>query len=272
MSQTESWQVTGNASEIYEHHLVPAVFHTWATLLIEQGQLQPGERIVDVACGTGIVARLAAQQVGAAGSVTGLDLNPGMLEMARAVSAPLPSSLTWQEGSATALPFEEAAFDVVFCQLGLQFFPDQSAALREMVRVLVPGGRLLLLVWRAMEHSPGFAALASALERYVSPEAASLMSAPFVFGDTTAELHRLCEQAGLQEVRVRFETRMVRFPSVPALVQSYVAGSPLAGHLAQATETARERLMQDVTTALQDYIDDEGLAFPIEGHITRGKK
>ena len=96
MSQTESWQVTGNASEIYEHHLVPAVFHTWATLLIEQGQLQPGERIVDVACGTGIVARLAAQQVGAAGSVTGLDLNPGMLEMARAVSAPLPSSLTWQ--------------------------------------------------------------------------------------------------------------------------------------------------------------------------------
>ena len=272
MTQTECWQVTGSASEIDEQHLVPAVFQPWATLLIEQGQLQPGERILDVACGTGIVARFAAQRVGAAGRVTGLDLNPGMLEVARSVSAHLASFLTWQEGSATALPFGAAEFDVVFCQLGLQFFPDRSTALREMVRVLVPGGRLFLLVWRAIEHSLGFAALASALERHVGPEAASLMYAPFVFGDTTAELHMLCEQAGLQEVRVRFETRMVRFPSGPAMVRSYVAGSPLAGQMARAAETAGKRLIQDVAAALQHYIDDEGLAFPIEGQIIRGKK
>ena len=189
-------------------------------MLVEQGRLQPGERIVDVACGTGIVARLAAQQVGATGSVTGLDLNPGMLEMARSVSASLPSSLRWQEGSAVALPFEDAEFDVVFCQLGLQFFPDRPAALREMARVLTPDGRIVLLVWRAMEHSPGFAALARTLERHLGQEAASLMYSPFVFGDATTELHALCEQAGLQEVCVHFETRMVRFASASALVQS----------------------------------------------------
>src|SRR5262249_1850701 len=147
--------------------LVPTIFRPWAEALLTLAALQPGERILDVACGTGVVARLAAVQVGPTGQVRGVDLNPGMLAVARSVPAPTGAVITWQEGTATALPLEDAAFDVVLCQQGLQFFPDRVAALQEMHRVLVPGGRLALSVWGPIASSPGFAVLAEALARHV---------------------------------------------------------------------------------------------------------
>src|SRR5215216_4533148 len=154
MNQQTQWQVGGNAAEIYEQHLVPTVFGPWAADLIGAASPQPGERVLDVACGTGVVARLAAECVGAGGKVVGLDLNPGMLAVARSVASPTP--IDWREDSAVALPFEAGAFDLVCCQQGLQFFPDRPAALRQMHRVLVPGGRLGLATWRPIQYSPGF--------------------------------------------------------------------------------------------------------------------
>jgi ubiquinone/menaquinone biosynthesis C-methylase UbiE len=148
MSDQGQWQVVGNAAETYERALVPAVFAAWAPFVVALAGPRPGERVLDVACGTGVVARLAAQRVGRAGKVVGLDLNPGMLAVAASATANEPTtsaSLTWQEASATKMPFPDAAFDIVYCQLGLQFFPDRPAALHEMYRVLAPGGRLGLM-------------------------------------------------------------------------------------------------------------------------------
>ena len=138
---------------------------------------------MDIACGTGVVARLAAQRVGPTGKVTGLDLNPSMLAVAASITSAL---ITWQEASATNTPLPDGAFDVVYCQLGLQFFPDRSAALREMYCVLVPGGRLGLMVWQDIQSSPGFSALAAALARHVSTEAAGIMRAPFALADANS--------------------------------------------------------------------------------------
>lgn len=267
MSQQERWQLAGNASEVYDRYLVPAVFQPWADILTQLARLEPGDRVLDVACGTGVVARLAAQQVGPSGQVTGLDLNPGMIEAARAVPMPSGTSIIWQEGNANAMPFTDGTFDVVFCQLGLQFFPDRLAAVQEMHRVLVSGGRLALLVWRDIAHSPGFAAFAEALNRHVSAEAAGIMHSPFVFGDATDALQTLLTQAGFHDVTVRFDVRMVRFSSPEALVQYYAAGSPLASHVAQVDKAIREAVIKDVGAALGSYVDDEGLAFPIEGHL-----
>jgi len=182
-SQQERWQLAGTAAEVYQEHLVPAIFGPWAPIVVESASLRPGERVVDVACGTGAVAREAAPQVGVSGTVVGLDLNPGMLAVARELPPASGALVEWREGDATAMPFHNAAFDVVLCQLGLQYFPDRPAALGEMHRVLVPGGRLVLLVWQSIEHSPGFARLAEALERHVGTLAAAIMRAPFVFGD-----------------------------------------------------------------------------------------
>lgn len=125
MSAHEHWQMDASAPELYERYLVPAITSVWANDLLDRIAPRRGESLLDIACGTGIVARLAAQRVG-------IDLNAAMLAVARTKSA----TIEWVEGSALDLPFEANIFDVVLCQLGLQFFPHRSLALREMVRVL----------------------------------------------------------------------------------------------------------------------------------------
>jgi ubiquinone/menaquinone biosynthesis C-methylase UbiE len=154
MTRHERWQMAGNAPESYEHHMVPTFFKPWAEELLTRATLQRGERILDVACGTGIVARLAAEQVGSSGYVMGVDLNAGMLEVARAQTPTSGATVEWREGDANALPCADTTFDVVFCQQGFQFFPEKAVALREMHRVLVPGGRLALSVWRSLPYNP----------------------------------------------------------------------------------------------------------------------
>jgi ubiquinone/menaquinone biosynthesis C-methylase UbiE len=267
VSLQERWQLGGTAAEVYDRYLVPALFSAWATLVVEQAALQAGERVLDVACGTGVVTRLAASRVGAGGQVTGVDLNPGMLMVARALEPPAGGPIEWHEGDAAALPFPAAAFSAILCQLGLQYFPDRPRALREMHRVARPGGRIVLLVWRAITHSPGFEAMAAALERHVSAVAAATMRAPFVFGDGIEALRMLLTEAGFREVRIGSDVRMVRFASPDAFVQQQVAGSPLASHVAQVDDAARAAVRLDVSAAMQPYVNDDGLAFPIEAHL-----
>src|SRR5512144_2766842 len=253
MSDRGQWQVAGNAAETYERALPPAVFAAWAPLVVALGDPRSGERVLDVACGTGVVTRLVAQQVGQTGKVVGLDLNPGMLAVAAATAASEPltsASITWQEASATRMPFPDGAFDVAYCQLGLQFFPDRPAALREMHRVLVSGGRVGLMVWRGIEHSPGFDILAAALARHVSPEAAGIMRAPFGLAEAE-ELRGLMAAAGFRDITIRPVAGTVRFPSVARFVQDYVAGSPLAGHVAKVSDEARDVLVGEVGDALR---------------------
>lgn len=144
MAEYEQWQLDGRAPELYERYLVPAITAVWAADLVERAAPRSGERVLDVACGTGIVARRAAERVGNHGRVVGLDLNSGMLAVARSLSSQDASGIEWREGSALAMPLPDAAFDLVLCQLELQFFPDRPLALREMRRALVPGGRLAL--------------------------------------------------------------------------------------------------------------------------------
>jgi ubiquinone/menaquinone biosynthesis C-methylase UbiE len=268
MAQEGQWQVAGSAPEIYERELVPAVFGVWAPILVELAQPRTGERVIDIACGTGIIARTAATRVGPAGAVVGIDLNPGMLGVARSLSS--TGSLQWQEASADKLPFPDGSFDVVYCQLGLQFFPDRAAALHEMRRVSSANGRLALMVWRGIQESPGFAVLADALEKHIGLAAAAIMRAPFGLSNAD-ELEALVRAAGFQDVVVLQRNGTVRFPSVERFVLSYIAGSPLAGPVSKADDAAREALITDVRNALRNYTSNTGLAFPIAAHLLSAK-
>ncbi len=163
-------QVSGNAAEVYERQLVPVMLAPWAPKLIDLAEVRPGMHVLDVACGTGVVTRLAAERVGSTGRVVGLDINAAMLSVARGLPPVGGATVEWLEASALEIPLPDAAFDVVLCQHGLQQFPDRPTALREMRRVLMPGGRLALCVWSRIEGSPGMAALAEALERHVGAE------------------------------------------------------------------------------------------------------
>lgn len=260
------WQVAGNASDNYEGYLVPSIFGPWAIDLIRLAAPQVGDRVLDVACGTGIVARLSAKYVAPSGKVVGLDFNPRMVATARALPSAPGVSIEWMEGNAVALPLPDAAFDLVLCQQGLQFFPDRLAALREMHRVLASEGRLALSVWRAIRYSPGFALLAEALERHVGPEAASTMRAPFSLSDAE-ELKGVILKAAFRDVIINSAVKNLQFPSPEEFVRRYVSGSPLAGPFAQVRDDARNALLDDIRRGLQDCANDEGVAFPIEAHL-----
>jgi SAM-dependent methyltransferase len=196
----------------------------------------------------------------------GLDLNPGMVATAHALTASTDVPITWREGRADALPYAEASFDVVLCQQGLQFFPDRAAALREMHRVLTPGGRLALSVWRSLQHNPYVGVLAEAVTRHVSPEAGVSMRAPCAFGDIEA-LRTIIRAGGFRESCIRIAVRLLRIQAVEEFILGQLAATPLAGAIAALAASTREALLNEISEALRAYRDAEGVAVPLEAHV-----
>lgn len=243
--------------ESYERFFVPAIGEPLARDLIQLAALRPGERVLDVACGTGIVARLAAQQVGSNGTVAGVDLNPGMLAVARSV-APSDTSIEWHQMSAEDMSLPDEAFDVVLCQIGLQFMEDKLAALREMRRVLKPGGRLLL-------NLPGpagevFAVFARAMEQHISPQAAGFVNQIFSLHDVT-EIQKLLSGAGFNEISVQADNKILTLPPSKEFLWQYVYSTPLAGIVANGDQEALAALERDVIHKWQDLEEDGALVY-----------
>jgi len=252
------------AAERYQQDLVPALFDPWAGVLVDIAGVEPGDRVLDVACGTGVVARAAARRVRPGGHVCGLDVNEDMLAIARRTSA----EIEWRHASASSTGLPDTSFDVVFCQQGLQFFPDRLAAVREFHRVLAPGGRAVMATWCAADDGDtGYAPIAEALQRHRpdDPDPTGFIAAIFGLSDGT-EVARLAEAAGFVDVSAERRTRTVRFPSAEAWVEAFLVAAPVPSisTLAPATHAA---IVADAATALQPYIDPIGLAFPLHTNI-----
>jgi ubiquinone/menaquinone biosynthesis C-methylase UbiE len=195
-----------------------------------------------------------------------MDVNESMLAMARTVPPPTGAVITWQQGDATALPVPDATFDVVLCQQGLQYFAQRAAALREIARVLVQGGRLALSVWRPLERQPFFVALVAALEAHLSAEVAAPLRAAFTLGEAE-ELRGLVTAAGCCTPHIRLEVKQMRYPSLAEYLPGYVAATPMAGAVAAMEDAKRTALFEDLQTTLRPYVDDTGLAVPMECHV-----
>lgn len=259
----EQWQLEESAAESYERYLVPLFFAPGAQYLIQLAALKEGERVLDLACGTGIVARSAASKVGSNGMVVGLDRNESMLALARKASSDIREPIKWRQGDARSIPFPNASFDIVFCQQGLQFFPDRSAALQEAYRVLVPNGRLVLSAMRPIKHNPEYNLLAEALERYVGPDAGMMMRSPFL-PLSTNELRELLKSAGFGDVRILIGIGPVRYPSVKEFLRREMASSPLARQIKSLSDDVFKMMVRDLEATLEAHIDDDGIIFPAE--------
>jgi SAM-dependent methyltransferase len=265
------WQLVGDMGQNYEQYFVPAIFEPWGTDLLDLVSPREGDRVLDVACATGIVARLASMRVGASTRVVGLDFNPVMLAAARS-AAPASSSIEWEQANAEDMPLPDDSFDLVLCQQGLQFFPNKPVALREMHRVLAPRGRLALSVWCDIHDIPGYIALAEALAQHVSPEAAGFMH--MTGSLSPAELQGLLEEANFQDVIVRPQSKNLRFKSPEAFVWEVVQATPLAwmSSVNQADDSTRAIVVNELSERLQPYLDNDGLAFPIEASVATARK
>jgi ubiquinone/menaquinone biosynthesis C-methylase UbiE len=243
-------QVFGaSPAENYQRFFVPSIGAPVADDLIGIADLQPGQRVLDVACGTGVVTRRAAERVGAAGAVAGLDVNPGMLAVARSQTPP-DIAIDWHEASAESMPLPDEAFDVVLCQMGLQFVPNKLAALREMRRVLATGGRALVTV--PGPKPPMFAIMTDALARHLSPEAASFADLVFSLHDVD-ELTLLMRSSGFREVDVEVKPKSLRLPAPADFLWQYIHSTPLGAAAAQAGDAKREALERDVCAQWQEF-------------------
>jgi ubiquinone/menaquinone biosynthesis C-methylase UbiE len=263
----EQWQLEESAAESYERYLVPLFFAPGAQYLTELAGLRVGERVLDLACGTGIVARSAANKVGANGMVVGLDRNEGMLAVAcKASSSYISPLIKWRQGDAHSIPFSDSTFDIIFCQQGLQFFSDRSAALRETHRVLGSNGRLALSAMRPIKHNPAYVLLSEALERYIGSDAGRMMCSPFL-PLSTNELRDLLKSAGFRDVRILIGIGPVRYPSVKEFLRREMASSPLAGQIKSLSDDTFRMMFRDLEVALEAYIDDDGIVFPAETYF-----
>ncbi|MDX1501508.1 MAG: methyltransferase domain-containing protein [Thermoanaerobaculia bacterium] len=255
------------AAEAYESLHVPALFREWAPRVLAAAAVGTGDRVLDVACGTGVLARRAAALVGPAGRVAAIDPGPGML----AVAARLEPSVDWRQGVAEALPFDDRSFDAVVSQFGMMFFSDRREAVREMLRVLVPGGRLAVAVWDRLEVSEAYPVEVELLERLAGREAADALRAPFALGDRE-ELAELLQAAGATSVAVASSSGTARFPSVRTMVEADLRGwLPVMGVVLE--EAVIERVLREAEVALSEYVTPEGrVAFPAPAHVVTGRR
>ena len=251
MGKPERERAVRSPAEVYDEFFVPALFQQWGKVIAEAAGMRPGERVLDVACGTGVLACAASERVGPSGAVVGLDVNPEMLGVARAKS----DRVEWKNARAESLPVPDASFDRVVSQFGLMFFEDRPAALREMMRVLGAGGRLAIAVCDALDHSPGYAVLAELLHRLFGHQVADAFRAPFVLGDTK-QLLSLCATADIRNAQVVRFDGTVRFKSIQSLVSTERACVWTLGGLLD--EDQFDRLLEASEESLRPFATADG--------------
>lgn len=255
---------TSSPPELYERFLVEPLFRPFAEELLNRVRVAENDRLLDVACGTGIVARLARQVVGGRGRIVGVDASPAMLAQARAVAP----SIDWREGDAARLPVgDDEAFDVLTCHQGLQFFADRPAAIREMRRVLVPGGRLAVATWLPVGDIPLMRDLQKVAERHLG----TFVDRRHSFGDADA-IRRLLADGGFGAIRIETVTRTIRMndgPVFPRLNTMAIVGMSAAAKAMSEEQRTQviAAITNDTVDAVRPYLDGKEVVFDLLSNI-----
>jgi SAM-dependent methyltransferase len=260
----EAFQLSLEAAELYEAMFVPKIFAEWAPRLVQMAGVSPGQEVLDAACGTGIVARTVAERLAGSGRLVGLDLNEAMLAVARRARP----DLVWRQGDLVDLPFPDGSFDVVLCQMALMFIADRGRALRELARVIRPGGTVAVSVPAALADQPAYGPFVELAVDVAGPAARSLLGSYWVCGDLE-ELTATVAAAGLQVVETRTELGTARFDSPEQMAVTEVEGSPLV-HRISAAQYARIR--ERSGEVLGPFVDSSGrLAAPLRVHLVAAR-
>jgi ubiquinone/menaquinone biosynthesis C-methylase UbiE len=265
MSKTKTGQVNTTAAEIYEEFFIPALFQEWAIKVADEASIQPGQRVLDVACGTGVLTREVANRIGSSGSVVGLDMNQGMLAVARKKSP----DIEWCHDAAEAIPFSDKAFDRVISQFGLMFFSERVSALQEMLRVLKNGGHLTIAVWDSLENATGYRAVVDLLQRLFGEQAAEALRSPYSLGNTK-DLKNLFDRAGISNFEIKTLPGKANFPSIESWMFTDVKGWTLADLI---DEKQYQQLLTAAENELKQFVQPDGtVAFDHPAHIIKIKK
>lgn len=254
-------------AEAYESLHVPALFQEWTARVLDAAGVGRGHRVLDVACGTGVLTGAAAERVGMEGHAVGVDPNPGML----AVASRLYPGIEWREGAAEDLPCPDATFERVVSQFGMMFFTDRERAVEEMHRVLVDGGRLAIAVWDALDRSPAYAREVDLLDRMAGARAADALRAPFVMGNRT-ELEDIVRRSGAVAVDGATTVGQANFPSIRSMVEADLRGwLPVMG--VDLEEDLILAILAEAEQELAEFVTPDGrMQFDSPAHIVTAQK
>lgn len=272
-----SQRQTLTPTQAYHAYYGPAIFEPLTRHVVDLAAPRPGDRVLDVACGTGITTRHLAERVGPTGMVVAVDVNPAMLDVACALPEPEGAPIEWRLGDGTALGLPDAGFDLVCCQQGLQFFADRAAGAREMRRVLVDGGRAVVAVWRGVDEHPFYRALADIEEPHLAPLGAGMTSghrlAPFSFGDPDS-LGSTFAAAGFGEIEVSSWTIQARFADADRFVEqmelAYAAVIPAFTQDRAAFDAFVSSVERAAEALVEAHRDGDEIVVPMHTHIAVG--
>lgn len=263
-------------AENYEKNVVTYTTSLFAAFLIEHANPQPGEHVVDIACGTGIIARRTAPSVGTNGTVVAVDINPAMLTVGGSLPKPEGAIIEWRKGDAQALPLPDNAFNLALCSAGLQFFPDRPTAVREMYRVLQPGGRVGVCVARSIELNPASYLIWGTIARHLNTTPEKLTPA-FSLGNAE-ELRKLFESAGFVDVALFSCSGIVREPRNPHLIASIFTSLPssvvpaFAAMGIEERNTLAQAVESEIGPELQNYVEGDEQLYPMSFQIALAYK
>jgi SAM-dependent methyltransferase len=269
MTSVSYRQFTDSAAQSYQRHFVPTIATAASGDLMVEADLRAGDRVLDVACGTGLIARLAAERVGAGGAVSGVDIAPDMIEVARSVPAPAAPAIEWHVGDAGSLPFPDESYDVVLCQLGLMFMEDRAAAVREMHRVVATGGRVVVSTPGTIPDA--FAIMEQAIVERINPDLGGFVRAVFSMNDPDA-VGSLLSGAGLRDVSSREAGVVLRLPAPAEFLWQYIGLTPMAPIVAAAPEPDRVAMEQQVVERWQPYVVDGTLTLDLRMVVASGRR
>ena len=260
-------------AQSYESYMVPSLFAPWAILLVQHANPQLDERVLDIACGTGIVARNVAPLVGSRGTVIGLDVNPDMIDTARAASERDHPAIEWHTSPAEQLLFPDEHFDLILCQFGLMFFIDKHAALQEMHRVLKKGGRLVLSVWQDLDRHSFYQTLHDVSLRHFGKS-----SVETVFSLGNADLLRtLLTNSGFRQVELEPISLRAHFPQPQEFLALELDINPSEAPALQNLENeAQQAVMaaarQDIQSPLREVMQEDQIVLDFHAHFAQGRK
>jgi ubiquinone/menaquinone biosynthesis C-methylase UbiE len=271
MSTSTNWQLARDAADRYQRIAVQWILGHFAKALVDHANLQAGERVLDVGCGTGAVARYAAEPVGSSGQVVGVDINIGMIEVAKSITVPNNIPIQWHVDSAYKLPCADSDFDAVLCAQTFQFLDQPEIALAEMRRVLKESGRLSVSVWCSSDQNPYFGAVVDAVTQHLGADAGSGLRAGFRLSDPDM-IRSLFAEAGFRNIDIHVIRLDLLVPPLQDFIPRHISATPMSAAYNAAPQDTQAKIIQDVSSSLNSYVTSDGARIPFHSYLAQATR